>query len=53
MKRGDMITMPAKAFIAEHKKLVKVLRSNDRKKRMAEAADQKKELLRYLKLRQF
>jgi hypothetical protein len=51
--KHDKITMPVKTFIAEHKKLIKTLRSGDRKKRLAEARDQKKELLNYLKLRQF
>lgn len=51
MKAGDRVSMPLRTLIAEHKKLVKVLRSNDKAKQKAEARDQQKELAKYLKRR--
>ena len=46
------ISMPYNAFVSEHKKLIRVLESNNRKQMRDEAKDQKRELAKYLKRRQ-
>ena len=43
------VNIPLREFIAEHKKLVKILEKGDRKKQVLEAKSQKAELLKVLK----
>lgn len=43
------ILMPMTTFIAEHKKLVKILKSGTKKQQHAEAKEQLKELLKHKK----
>jgi hypothetical protein len=43
--KSSSITMSREDFISEHKTLIKVLRSGDKKAQEAEAAKQEKELL--------
>jgi hypothetical protein len=43
--KSSNITMSREDFISEHKNLIKVLRSGDKKAQEAEAAKQEKELL--------
>jgi hypothetical protein len=51
MKHGKekVIEMKFKNFIKEHNRLIKVLESGMKTKQMKEAAEQKKELKKYLK----
>jgi hypothetical protein len=43
------VLMPIRQFVAEHKKLVKILEKGNKKQQVAEAKDQKAELLKMLK----
>jgi len=43
------VHIPLRQFISEHKKLVKILEKGNRKQQVAEAKDQKAELLKVLK----
>ena len=43
--KSSSITISREDFISEHKRLIKVLRSGDKKAQEAEAAKQEKELL--------
>lgn len=47
-REDDEIEMSKKELVKEHKNLVKVLRSGDKKAQMAEADKQEKELKEYL-----
>ena len=49
--KHDRVCMPLTALISEHKKLLRVLKSNDKKQMRDEARDQKRELDKYLKRR--
>lgn len=43
------VTIPLREFVAEHKKLVKILEKGKRKEQVMEAKSQKAELLKILK----
>ena len=43
------VSIPLRQFIAEHKKLIKVLEKGNKKQQSLEAKDQKAELLKVLK----
>jgi hypothetical protein len=44
-----IVQMSKRAFIAEHKKLIKILEEGKKKDLLKEAKEQKKELAKYLK----
>lgn len=43
------VLLPIQQFVAEHKKLIKVLEKGNKKQQLAEAREQKAELLKVLK----
>lgn len=45
----SLVQMSKKAFIAEHKKLIKVLQERKKKDLMKQEKEQRKELAKYLK----
>lgn len=49
MPKSNKITMSKADLLAEHLKLIKVLRTGTRMEQMREAASQAKELLKYKK----
>lgn len=49
MRHKDMITMPKKAFVQEHTKLIKLLEKPTKKRLRSEAKSQQQELTYMLK----